>query len=1034
MGTFLIAGMLLLGGADAPTRYYAYDAVEDRHGVIAPWYRGQNGQCDWRVRIAAETLKRYPWTDTARAAAAAPEYIFSGAWKISPEGAITVPPIGDWANGDLGQRAAYVLGGLAEYYRYTGDAAAIAHIAMQADALLDFCLTPPDHPWPDFLISVPVRGKTYGQADPHGFIQLDIVAEVGSALVRAALLCGNARWLAAAEHWGELLALKRAREPGAPPWGRYANPADAPWEDRMTGGVVFMIDFFDELLRAGCRGENDCIAEARAAAVAHLRDALLPDWTGGDTWGRNYWDWPCPVQVENVTEFAARVLMAHPGEFPNWRNDARNIMTLFLNRTCVSPNSNGGVFSGAWAYPESSGCCGRSLWYGPFELANAYARYGALADSAWARELARRQIILATYDCRATGVVEDNIDGGAIVAGDWFKIAHPMALAHALAAMAWMPDTLGASRENHIMRAASVVTAVEYGDGRIAYSTHAPESVEVLRLAFAPSSVRAGGAPIACETRRLPDGDFLVTVAHSSRDVVIEGDDPQERIPPERLAWKDRTIECAFAGNQVRVLGAFGPEGGKADVYLDGVLQRAGIDCWNPARREGQTLFYANGLPNGPHTLRIVATGAKNPRSRGTDVEVAGVCFSAAAPEGGEASFGEGGGPTGDQRFIFGYTGREDHVDSRGERWRPGTEFVVRAGDLADSVAAAWTTRRTRWAIEGTADPELYRYGIHGKELAVEVTVGPGTYHARLKLAETRAVEPARRGLTVVVNGATIAKDMDIAATAAGVESGAPVTRPGDPYVLWPGVGRAVDLVVNDITPLHGMIEIRLRGEEGAEAILQALQIAPGHGGEGAAPVAVRRPAPPPRQGGNLLANGDFEAGLGGEVGSMGRTGGNNGWTYVFAGASTAYIFPESAYGIHPEWGPPVLHGGREALRTHTDGRGHTLVHQSVPVEAGKKLAASAWVRAESLGGKGFGADPGDSAALVIQELDRAGAVVASHPRREVRTACDYTRLECVFTTSAKTAAVRYVLETVIACRYDEGHVTYDDCALEEKP
>ena len=88
MGTFLIAGMLLLGGADAPKRYYAHDAVEDRHGVIAPWYRGQNGQCDWRVRIAAETLKRYPWTDTARAAAAAPEYIFSGAWKISPEGAI----------------------------------------------------------------------------------------------------------------------------------------------------------------------------------------------------------------------------------------------------------------------------------------------------------------------------------------------------------------------------------------------------------------------------------------------------------------------------------------------------------------------------------------------------------------------------------------------------------------------------------------------------------------------------------------------------------------------------------------------------------------------------------------------------------------------------------------------------------------------------------------------------------------------------------------------------------------------------------
>ena len=54
----------------AQKRYYAYPVVEDRHGVIAPWYKGQNGQCDFRIRIAAETLKRYPWTDKTKAVAA----------------------------------------------------------------------------------------------------------------------------------------------------------------------------------------------------------------------------------------------------------------------------------------------------------------------------------------------------------------------------------------------------------------------------------------------------------------------------------------------------------------------------------------------------------------------------------------------------------------------------------------------------------------------------------------------------------------------------------------------------------------------------------------------------------------------------------------------------------------------------------------------------------------------------------------------------------------------------------------------------
>ena len=42
-------------------KYFAHPGIEDRYGVIAPWYRGQNGQCDFR--IAAETLKRYPWAD-----------------------------------------------------------------------------------------------------------------------------------------------------------------------------------------------------------------------------------------------------------------------------------------------------------------------------------------------------------------------------------------------------------------------------------------------------------------------------------------------------------------------------------------------------------------------------------------------------------------------------------------------------------------------------------------------------------------------------------------------------------------------------------------------------------------------------------------------------------------------------------------------------------------------------------------------------------------------------------------------------------
>ena len=110
---FLLAAFTALSARAASTakRYYAHEAVEDRYGVIAPWYKGQNGQFDYRVGIAAETLKRYPWVDRSRAVMAAPEYLYNGKWKITPQGQITVLPENDWNNGDLVQRAANAING-----------------------------------------------------------------------------------------------------------------------------------------------------------------------------------------------------------------------------------------------------------------------------------------------------------------------------------------------------------------------------------------------------------------------------------------------------------------------------------------------------------------------------------------------------------------------------------------------------------------------------------------------------------------------------------------------------------------------------------------------------------------------------------------------------------------------------------------------------------------------------------------------------------------------------------------------------------
>ncbi len=840
-------------------RYYLHNAVLDSNGVIAPWYSGLNGQLDLRIRVAAETMKRYPWADTTRAVAAGPEYMYNGQWAITPTGTITVNPatLPDWDYGDVGQRGYIVIDGLVDYYRYSGDPMAIAHIACYADFMLDHCQTNASHPWPNFLISVPLRGEPYGKADPAGLIQLDMTAGVGNGLIKAYQLTGNARYFDTAKHWGDLFAAKCNFTPGAAPWGRYANPENIPtnggwWGDspnKLTGGISMILRFLDRLIEAGYTGNDNAIVRARDAGRAYLKDTLLPAWMVNDTWGRHYWDFVHDLRGMVSMNDAAQYMMDNKDLFPNWRNDVRNISTLFLNACSVYPEANSDVFSGAWQIPESAVCCGRSLCYGSLTLAVALSRYGVEAQNEWASEIARRMAILSTYEVNDAGYGEDLIDGGAYVYATWFIATHPLYLARGMSLLSYRPDLYSAARENHIARSSSVVTSVRYGDGRIEYCTaDAPaNSVDVLRTAFDPLSVSAGGVSLARQpitsgngytAQALPNGDFIVTVRHDgATQVAIEGNDTQQiaddqggltftgtwtRISNEQdheggcrvSNQAGSAMTLAFTGNQVRVIGPVQQDGGLADVYIDGVKQLAGFDCWTPfSTRRQEVLYQKNGLSNSQHTLRVVVKGTKNPRSSGSKVHVDAVQWSSAT---GDNGFGEGGGPTDTQRMVFGYTGRGDVVDSAGNAWRPGCEFSVRvSGFNVDVIPAAWWSSPAGGDIANTADDDLYRYGVHGPKFWVDVTVAPtGPYYAKLKFAASRGLDSTKNLVSVVINGRQVVKRMDVEATAGGKD-------------------RAVDLAFNDITPQNGIIDIQFIGgdtDKGlvGEAYVQAIEVGQG--------------------------------------------------------------------------------------------------------------------------------------------------------------------------------------------------------------
>ncbi len=274
-----------------------------------------------------------------------------------------------------------------------------------------------------------------------------------------------------------------------------------------------------------------------------------------------------------------------------------------------------------------------------------------------------------------------------------------------------------------------------------------------------------------------------------------------------------------FAGNQVRLLGTVGPDGGWADVYVDGAREPTLIECWNPTVRYQQPLFIKKGLPNAEHEIKLIVRGEKNPLSRGATIQVDGVHWSSAT---GDAGYGSGGGPKGPQRFIFGYTGRKDYIDSQGHAWRPGTEFVTHLGFGADTVARCWWRTRRSMYIGGTPDQEVYRYGVHAPEFWVNATVAPASYLVRLHWADTPETpwveregkwEPVSRPTTVSINGRTVIENLSVRDQV--------------------GTFKALVREFPGVVPQNGTIELRFRSTPAHEAMIQAIEIVPEAGRSG---------------------------------------------------------------------------------------------------------------------------------------------------------------------------------------------------------
>lgn len=103
------------------------------------------------------------------------------------------------------------------------------------------------------------------------------------------------------------------------------------------------------------------------------------------------------------------------------------------------------------------------------------------------------------------------------------------------------------------------------------------------------------------------------------------------------------TMSVTFTGSAVRLIGPKGPNGGIADISIDGA-KAASVDTYATSKQFSQVLFADTTLGSGSHTLTVQVTGTKNAASTDTVVSVDAVDLHATdqrSSGGGTLTFGD---------------------------------------------------------------------------------------------------------------------------------------------------------------------------------------------------------------------------------------------------------------------------------------------------------------------------------------------------------------------------------------------------------
>jgi hypothetical protein len=433
------------------------------------------------------------------------------------------------------------------WYPYSGDEAAISTVKGMLDYLLAHGLTPKSWKWsgvpfptgcgnqPDYGRCLSDLPKSY-----YGGIEPDKVGEIGIGYALMYEETGKRSYLREAIRCANALAAHV--DPGDnshTPWPfRVDGRTGATIDGETFGGIVVSpLRLFDELIRIH-QGNVKEYAGARRTAWRWLDSHQLnPRNPAYDLWTGYFEDVPKDQTDLNqaAPTYTALYLLnlPNPGAVdPHWRAQVGHLIGWVKQHFEVGP------FDGAWGINEQGPAVGHYLCCSTAGLGSDSSRWAVVnalyyekTGNRDAEENAFRSLNYATYFEDSNGEV--SCCGQSLGTFQyWFSDGYSDYLRSFNWTMAAIP-AFAPPEQSHLLGSSSVVRHVTYGRDRIAYRTFDADATEVLRVAFRPGSIMAGGVALHREASlvragytiaSLAGGGFAVKIHHvHSGEVVVAG-------------------------------------------------------------------------------------------------------------------------------------------------------------------------------------------------------------------------------------------------------------------------------------------------------------------------------------------------------------------------------------------------------------------------------------------------------------------------------------------------------------------------------